>query len=95
MNRRQLVQLQVVLDPGILDGIVEFLHNVLEVHRCPPVTLHLRVPALPVALGADQLGHLGPGVAGAGLSATGGLNVWKQSAKLEHLEAKMINLHDS
>ena len=29
MNRRQLIQLQVVLDPGILDGIVEFLHNVL------------------------------------------------------------------
>ena len=83
MNRRQLVQLQVVLDPGILDGIVEFLHNVLEVHRCPPVPLRLRVPALPVALGADQLGHLGPGVAGAGLTATVGLNTlyMAQSAK--------------
>ena len=85
MNRRQLVQLQVVLDPGILDGIVEFLHNVLEIHRGPPVALRLRlrVPALPVALGADQLGHLGPGVAGAGLTATGGLNTlyMAQSAK--------------
>ena len=80
MNRRQLVQLQVVLDPGILDGIVEFLHNVLEIHRGPPVALRLRVPALPVALGADQLGHLGPGVAGAGLSATGGLYTGKPSA---------------
>ena len=60
MNWREIRIHCVHVTLGVTDGGVEFLHNVLQVHRCPPVPhLLLLVPAPGLH---DQLGHLTPGV---------------------------------
>ena len=60
MYRRQLNILCIHVTLGIPDGIVEFLHNVLKVHWCPPVLLlQVLVPGRSLH---DEPGHLAPGV---------------------------------
>ena len=64
MYRRQILVLCIHVTLGIPDCIVEFLHNILEVHWCPPVLL-LLVPV--VSSLHDESGHLTLGIEATGL----------------------------